>query len=219
MLNYGLMDIYWYGQAFFKIKGKTTTVLIDPFSAEATGLKLPKDLEAQLVLSSHDHPDHNNISIVTGDPLVILGPGEYEKSGVSVVGVSSFHDSEKGAQRGKNTIYHLLIDGISIVHLGDLGHSLEEEQISQLDAVDILMVPVGSVYTIAAAEAAKVVADLEPKIVIPMHYKVEGLKYNLEEVEGFLKAMGAENITPQPKLSIVSSKLPEDTQVIVLSKN
>ena len=212
------MDIYWYGQSFFKIKGKSASILIDPFSADATGLKLPKDLEAQIVLSTHSHPDHNNIAAVTGDPLVITGSGEYERSGVSIVGIPSFHDNQKGAERGKNTIYHIIIDGVNILHLGDLGHPLEEAQTSQIDNVDILMVPVGGVYTINGTEGSKVVADLEAKVVIPMHYQIEGLKYELEGVENFLKAMGVENISPQPKLSITKDKLLEDTQIVVLSK-
>lgn len=213
------MDITWFGQAFFRIKGKSATVAIDPFEPDFIGLKLPKDLEADLVLSTHGHQDHNNTRAVGGSPLVITGPGEYERAGVSVVGAPVYHDSSQGSERGKNTIYHILIDGINIVHLGDLGHLLTDEQISQIAACDILMIPVGSVYTIDAEVAAKVVAQFEPKIVIPMHYKIEGLKVDLEGVEPFLKEMGAENITPLPKLSVTKDKLPEETMVVLLSKS
>lgn len=213
------MDINWYGQACFKIKGKNASVILDPFSPEFTGLKLPKELEANVVLVTHGHEDHNNAGVVEGSPLVVTGPGEYEKAGVSITGVSVFHDEEQGTQRGKNTIYHLLIDGINIVHLGDLGHVLQEEQPSQIDVTDILMIPVGGVYTIDAEAAAKVVAQFEPKVVIPMHYKIPGLKFELEGVEEFLKEMGAENIVPQPKLSITKDKLPEETTVVLLAKS
>lgn len=213
------MDIYWYGQACFKIKGKTITVVIDPFDPDFTGLKLPKDLEAQIGLVTHSHQDHNNIQAVIGNPLVITGPGEYEKSGVTVTGIAAFHDNVKGAERGINTIYNVSMDGINIVHLGDLGHVLTEEQTSQIDNVDILMIPVGERYTLDIEAAGKVVAELEPKIVIPMHYKIPGLKIELLGVEPFLKEMGAENVQPVPKLSITKDKLPDETTVVLLAKS
>lgn len=213
------MDINWFGQSCFKIKGKNSTLIIDPYNPEATGLKLPKDLNANLVLITHQHQDHNFISAVQGSPLVISGPGEYEKLGVSIVGIGTFHDKENGASRGTNTIYQIVVDGVNIVHLGDLGHILTEEQLGEIDPVDILMIPVGGGPTIDAETAAKVVAQLEPKIVIPMHYKIEGLKYELEGKEPFLKEMGAENTEPQPKLSVTRDKLPETTTVVVLSKS
>ncbi len=203
----------------FRLKGKTANIIIDPYNPELVGLKLPKDLEANVVLTTHAHPDHNNIAAVSGNPLVIAGPGEYEISGVSVVGVSSFHDSSEGAQRGQNTIYNILIDGINVVHLGDLGHLLSEEQLSQIDNTDILLVPVGGNYTIDAEIAAKVVAQVEPRIVIPMHYGLPGTKVEILGPEPFLKEMGAENVTPVPKLSITKDKLPEETAVVLLSKS
>lgn len=214
------MEIVWYGQACFKIKGKSATVVIDPFDPEFTGLKLPKDLEAQIVLTTHPHKDHSNIEAVAGNPLVITGPGEYEAAGVSINGVAAFHDGKEGLERGKITIYHLLMDGINIVHLGDLGHVLTEEQTSEIDEADILMIPVGDGgATINSEAAAKVVSQLEPKIIIPMHYAVPGLKFEFEGVEPFLKEMGAENIEPQPKLVITKDKLPDETSTVVLSKS
>lgn len=213
------MDIYWGGQALFKIKGKTVTVVIDPFDPEI-GLKLPKDLSADAVLVTHSHHDHNNAAAVSGNPLVFDGPGEYEVKGAIMTGINSFHDSENGSQRGLNTIYQLIIDDLNIVHLGDLGqHELTETQVAQIDNADILLIPVGGVYTISGKEASQIVSQLEPKIIIPMHYKVAGLKFELEGVENFLKEMGAENVAPQPKLSVTKDKLPEEPQVVVLSKS
>ncbi len=113
-----------------------------------------------------------------------------------------------------------MIDGLNIVHLGDFGQSeISETQLTQIGEVDILLVPVGSVYTIDSKTAAKIVSQLEPKIIIPMHYKIEGLKFELDGVEGFLKEMGAEGVIPVPKLSITKDKLPEEPQVVVLSKS
>lgn len=218
------MDIVWGGQALFKLKGKNATVIIDPFSSEFTGLKLPKDLVANAVLVSHEHEDHNNAGAVInssgGKPMVFKEPGEYEVSSVVITGVDAFHDDSNGSQRGKDTIFHLMFDNLNIVHLGDLGQSkLSEEQLTQIGGVDILLIPVGSVYTIDGKLAAGIVAQLEPKIIIPMHYKIEGLKFDLEGVDKFLKEMGAEGVIPIPKLSISKEKLPEEPQVILLAKS
>ncbi len=218
------MDIYWGGQALIRIKGKHSAVVIDPFDQEYTGLKLPKDLIGDLVLVTHDHQDHNawsGIKSATGQPAMMFDkPGEYEVSGVVVTGVSSFHDNEQGAERGINTIFHIMQDGMNLVHLGDLGQSaLTEEQLAQIGSVDILFIPVGGLYTIDAKVASNIVSQLEPSIIIPIHYKIEGLKFDLAGVEGFLKEMGAENVVVQQKLSINKDKLPEEPEVVVLSKN
>lgn len=213
------MDIVWFGQSMFRIKGKTSSVMIDPFDPEMVGLKLPKDMSSPLVLVTHDHGDHSNVKAVTDNKLVVQGPGEYEFGGITVEGVGTHHDATQGSERGKNTVYNILVDGVHIVHLGDLGHTLTEEQVSAIGATDILMVPVGSAYTIDAKAAAEVVAQLEPRLVIPMHYKIEGLKPDLEPVDNFLKEMGAEAIQPVAKLTITRDKLPDETQVVVLSKS
>lgn len=217
------MDIYWNGQACFKLKGKNGSVIIDPFDPEFTGLKLPKDLTADFVLSSHSHQDHNNTSVVKSssgeNARVFNGPGEYEVKGVVVTGIDSFHDNSNGSERGKNIIFHILIDNLNIVHLGDLGQErLTEEQLGQIGQTDILLVPVGGVYTIDSKIASNIVSQLEPSIIIPMHYNIEGLKFDLEPVDNFLKEMSAESTTPIPKLTITKDKLPEEPQVIVLSK-
>lgn len=217
------MDIYWGGQALFKLKGKNAQVIIDPFDENFTGLKLPKDLTADIVLASHSHEDHSNTKAVTspnGKLMVFDTLGEYEVAGVVVTAISSFHDNSQGSERGKNIIFHLMIDGLNIAHLGDLGQSqLTEEQISQIGEVDILLIPVGGIFTIDSKVAVSIVSQLEPKIIIPMHYKIEGLKFELEEVEKFLKEIGAEGVIPQIKLSITKEKLPEEPQVVVLSKS
>ncbi len=216
---YKIMDINWYGQSMFRFKGKTTTVVIDPYNPQMLGLKPLKEIESSLVLVSHHHPDHDYVQAVVDHPMIIDGPGEYEISGISIIGVQTYHDMNKGAQRGTNTVYNVEIDGINVVHLGDLGHILSEEDISGIGNVDILLIPVGGNYTINAEDAAKIVAQLEPKIVIPMHYKFDDLKLEIDSVEPFLKEMGVEGLTPSPKLTISREKLPGETQVILLSKS
>lgn len=209
------MDIYWYGQALFRLKGKNASVLIDPFDPEFTGLKLPKDLVADVELITHDHKDH---SFVTGNQMKFSDPGEYEVGGVVITGISSFHDNTEGSERGKNIIFHIMIDGLNLVHLGDFGQSkLTEDQVAAIGQTDILLIPVGGTFTIDGKIASEIVSQLEPKIIIPMHYKIDGLKFDLEPVDNFLKEMGAESVVPVPKLSITKDKLPDEPTVVVLN--
>lgn len=212
-----MIDISWLGQACFKIKSKGATLLTDPYNDAFIGLKLGNP-EADIVTVTHDHQDHNYVPGVKGEPFVIKGPGEYEVKGVNVLGVATFHDTKNGSERGLNTVYNIEVEGVKIAHMGDLGQILTNEQVEELGSVDVLLVPVGGVYTIEADEAAKLSALIEPKIVIPMHYKLPGLKPDLDSVEKFLKEMGKERIEPAPKISIRKDKLPEELQIIVLEK-
>lgn len=211
------MDIYWYGQSCFRLKGKTSSVVIDPFLPDFIGLKLPKDLQADVVLQTHNHQDHNNTSAVSGSPMVFSGPGEYEIKGIVLTGVASFHDDQQGTERGLNTIFHINMDGINIVHLGDLGQSkLTEEQLNEIGQTDILLIPVGGVYTIDAQNAANIIAQLEPRVIIPMHYSIEGLRAELQGVDSFVKQMGIEQPEELAKFTATKDKLPDEPQLIVL---
>jgi L-ascorbate metabolism protein UlaG (beta-lactamase superfamily) len=213
------MDITYLGHSSFKLRGKQATVVTDPFGGRV-GLPYPKHTAADIVTVSHDHDDHNAAGIIEGNPFIIRGPGEYEIKGVGVVGLGVYHDDEKGAKRGGNTIYRIELDGVSIVHLGDLGHELSSAETDSLDGVDILLVPVGGVYTIDAAQAAKVVGEIEPAVVIPMHYFRPGLDEKtfggMAPVDTFLKELGKADISPQSKFSVTKEKLPEEMQVVVL---
>ena len=209
------MDITWYGQSCFRIKGKKATVVIDPFDPKATGLRLPK-MSAGILLVTHQHPDHNNIADVKESPFVIQASGEYEVNGVDVVGVPTYHDNEKGAKRGKNVVYNLTLDGISLVHLGDLGHLIDEETKERIGRVDILMVPVGGTYTIDAHQALKVVDMLEPRLIIPMHYKLAHLAYDLAPVDDFTKLAGKACVKVSDKFTIFSDTFPEDQTILLM---
>ncbi|MEK9143366.1 MAG: MBL fold metallo-hydrolase [Patescibacteria group bacterium] len=214
------MDITSLGHSSFKLRGKSATVVTDPFAGMTVGMPFPKHTASDIVTVSHWHDDHNAISVVEGSPFVISGPGEYEIKGVGIVGIGVYHDDVKGQKRGKNTIYRIEIDGISFVHLGDLGHELSASEVDSLDGVDVLFVPTGGVYTIDPAQASKVVHEIEPTIVIPMHYNRPGMNQKifagLVGVDAFLKEMGKTEVAPQPKLSITKDKLPEEMQVVVL---
>ena len=214
------MDITYLGHSSFRLKGKGAVVVTDPYNSEMVGLKFPKHTVADIVTVSHEHQDHSDTAQIEAAPFVIRGPGEYEVKGVEVVGLGVYHDSEKGAKRGKNTVYRIAIDGLSVVHLGDLGHALSSGEIESLDGVDILLIPVGGFYTIDAETAAGIVHEIDPSIVIPMHYNRSGLKQDafgsLTGVGVFLKEMGKEGTATQPKLSITKDKLSEEMQVVVL---
>jgi len=218
-----MAKITWAGQACFQIevsnsKNHEAKIVIDPFD-EKIGLKLP-NFSADIVLVTHMHPDHNNVSAIKGSPFVVESPGEYEVKGVFVQGIDSFHDEKEGKERGKNTIYIIEAEDIRFCHLGDLGQKqLTDEQLEKIDKVDILMIPVGGTYTIDGHEAAKIIGQIEPKIVVPMHYGQPKLKIELDGVDKFLKAMGKNSVQPQDKLTIKSSALPKEgaMEIVVLT--
>ena len=217
------MQIIWRGQSCFEMlssqgKNNHVNIVVDPFD-EATGLRVPK-LEADILLVTHNHHDHNNVKAVAGNPFLIQGPGEYEVKGVYVQGIDSFHDASQGKERGQNTIYTIEVEDLRICHLGDLGQKeLTPEQVEKIGEVDILMVPVGGVYTISAKEAVKIMSQIEPNIVIPMHYQIPKLKIKLEGLDKFLKTMGIRKIEPLPKLSIKKKDISlEEAKIIVLKQ-
>lgn len=214
------MEVSYLGHSSFKIRGKNATLVTDPYSSEMLGLKFPK-VEADMVTISHAHEDHNKKEEVEGSPFVIFAPGEYEVKGVSVFGIASFHDSSAGAERGPNTIYLIEMDGLRICHLGDLGHKLSDSQLEELDGVDILLLPVGGTYTLGPKEASEVISQLEPKIVIPMHYRPpkadQAVLEKLAELSEFTKQMG-EKVQVLPKLQVIQDQLPEEMQIIVLER-
>lgn len=209
------VEITWLGHSCFRIKGSQAVIITDPYPPDL-GYSLGKPA-ARIVTVSHQHPSHNYLQDIGGDYRVVKGPGEYEISGVLIIGIAAFHDDEGGSKWGKNTVYLMEVDGVSVCHLGDLGHLLTDEQVEDIGNVDVLMVPVGGVHTMGAAMAAEVVRQLEPQAVIPMHYQTPALKRELEPVDKFLKEMGMENIEPRPKLSITRSSLPASTQVFLLN--
>jgi L-ascorbate metabolism protein UlaG (beta-lactamase superfamily) len=209
------MEITWYGHACFRLRERGgPTIVTDPYDA-SIGYSLPR-LRADIVTVSHDHGDHNYVQGVRGGPKVLTTPGEYEVRGVFITGILTFHDRQQGAERGRNVVFTFDFDGLNVCHLGDLGHMLDQSQAEALGDVDVLLIPVGGVYTIAAAAAAEVVSLLEPRIVIPMHYKTKLLNIRLSTVRAFLKEMGAEEAAPKESLSVTKSTLPEETEVAVL---
>jgi L-ascorbate metabolism protein UlaG (beta-lactamase superfamily) len=214
------MIITYIGHSCFKIQDKAgtdgVTVVTDPFDKKV-GLKVP-NFEADIVTVSHGHYDHSNVGALRGNPFVVDKAGEYDIKGVSITGIEAYHDTKEGSERGKNIIYRIDIDDMSIAHLGDLGHELDTKQLERLEGTDVLLIPVGGKYTIDYKKAVEVVKQIEPRIVIPMHYKLKGSTItDIDEVDKFIKEIGL-NPTYEEKLKISNKDLPvEDTELVILS--
>ena len=215
------MEITYLGHSCFKLKNKQGTVVMDPFG-EDVGLPLPKQV-ADVVTISHDHNDHNAAHRVKapdgGEPMIIRVAGDYETKGISVFGVEGWHDDQEGAVRGPVTIFTVLMDGVSVCHLGDLGCQLTDEQVGQIGEVDVLLCPVGGHFTLDAKGAVAVMNRLEPKIFIPMHYRTplhnSAAFAQIQPIESFFNEYG---IAPAPikKLEVQKTRLPEETEIVVL---
>ncbi len=194
------MKITWLGHSTFKI-GSEKTIIIDPHAPQFGAM--PADLIADIVTVSHAHHDHNYIAGVGGNLQIIDSTGEHVISGdaslhgetspeIEITGVATFHDNEQGQKRGGNIVFIYEIEGLRISHLGDLGHLLNEDQLSQIGPVDILMIPVGGFFTIDSTQAVEVVKQIQPKIVLPMHYKTQNMPANLPiaPVDDFIQKLG-----------------------------
>jgi L-ascorbate metabolism protein UlaG (beta-lactamase superfamily) len=208
------MEIKYLGHSCFRIKGKNTTVITDPYAPDL-GYIMGKQA-ANIVSISHQHAGHNFTEGIGGEPRIVTRPGEYEIGDAILIGLPTFHDSEKGIIRGKNVIFVIAMDDLVVCHLGDLGHALKEDEIEEIGNVDILLVPVGDMSALNASNAARLVRQIEPGIVIPMHYKLPQSNRELEPVERFFAEMGASEVVPQPKLNVTKANLPLPTQVVVL---
>ncbi|MCA9307940.1 MAG: MBL fold metallo-hydrolase [Patescibacteria group bacterium] len=215
------MELTYLAHSCFKLSTKNLNIIIDPYEPTETGYKLPKQ-GADVVLVTHEHFDHNYIEGVSDYRLLINSPGEYEVGGVFVQGFASFHDDVQGELRGKNTMYLIDIEGVNVLHLGDLGHLLDKETVEKLPDIDVLLVPVGGTYTIDAKLASKVVADLAPTVVVPMHYQTQSptkLSSELAPLSKFLEEMGAEQEYEQLDVLKMAkaNEVSEDTKVVVLT--
>ena len=214
------MKIKWYGHAAFLVTSdQGTHIMMDPYEPGAFGGQLTygniKD-QADIVLTSHDHADHNYTKELPGTPQVMKGSLSKTIKGISIKGISTYHDSSKGSERGNNTIFTINIDKIQLCHLGDLGHPLSDKELAEIGPVDILLIPVGGFFTIDSNEATRIAGQIKPKILIPMHYKTEKCGFPIAAVEDFLK--GKTNIK-RPKASEATfdkASLPQQMEIVVL---
>ena len=214
------MVISYYGISCFKIQSGDTVLAIDPFD-KSSGL-VPPRFQTDIVLCSHNHPNHNNVGSLApkqdAEVFAITTPGEYEIHGIQIRGIPSWHDAKSGAQKGKNIIYVLEWENMRIVHMGDYGEDkLRDELHETIGAPDVLILPIGGGDTIDAETAAKLITHIEPRIIIPMHYKIHGMKTKWDGVETFLKEMG-EKASPEERLTIKKRDVPAENQRIVVLK-
>lgn len=213
-----MAEITWLGRSCFRIRSREaareTIILTDPYDKQL-GFDYGKP-KADIVTISRPGTEYGYLEPVKGEPKVLTGPGEYEISDIFITGIGMFADDKHGNLRGKNTAYSFEVEGMVICHLGALGHLPTAEQREQMSNIDILLVPVGGQTTINAAQASDVISTIEPHIVIPMHYKVDQLDEGLEGLDKFAKEMGLSDTSPQEKLTLRRSDLPEGTKVVIL---
>lgn len=216
-------DIQYLGHSCFRLRGRDGVVITDPYD-RSVGLDIGRP-SANVVTVSHDHQDHTNVDAVKPTrekTFTINGPGEYEVGGILISGVRTYHDKKHGAELGRNTVYVIHIDDVVFCHLGDLGHELTTHQIDEIGSVDVLFVPVGGGETINSAEAASVISQIEPRIVVPMHYAQSdqaSFTNELAPLEKFTHELGLKEYVAEEKLSISSTSLPaegEETRVIIM---
>ena len=216
-------DIQYLGHACFRLRGRDGIVLCDPFD-RSVGLDMGRP-SAHIVTISHKHPDHANVAAVK--PMrervfTIDGPGEYEVGGILITGVRTFHDKHKGAELGGNTVYVIHMDDVIFCHLGDLGHELSTQQLDEIGTVDVLFIPVGGGETIGPSEAVSVISQIEPRVVVPMHYAMPGQRtfdMDLAPLEKFTHEVGLKEISAEEKLNITAAGLPaegEETRFVIM---
>jgi L-ascorbate metabolism protein UlaG (beta-lactamase superfamily) len=212
------MEITWYGLSCFRLTERSlATVVTDPYDSQATGFE-PLKLKADIVTVSHDAPGHSYSSGVKGYSHLISGPGEFEIGGVFVTGIQTNGYGKRDSDEPRNTLYVVDYEGVTVAHLGDLRRVPSQTEVEALGTVHVALVPVGGGGGLNAAKAAEVVSLLEPGFVIPMHYSIPGCTIKLSPLSKFLKEMGLGTVDPQPSLKVTKSMIPEETRVVVLSR-
>jgi len=211
------VKVKWLGHASFLITSEAgVKIITDPYHTGA-GINYGEIREAaDIVVMTHDHPDHSNLAAVKGKPQVVKGIGAQEVKGISFKGIAAHHDDARGSQRGPNTIFCFTVDGVRLCHLGDLGHQLSEEQADDIGELDVLMIPVGGFYTIDPAEANQVSDRLKPRAVIPMHYSTDKCVYPISGVEQFLAGKANVKRMDASEVEFKPSQLPAATEIVVL---
>lgn len=206
------MEITLLGHNCFRLRGRDVTLLTDPFAPPEGSLRVV----AEIVTVSHEDAGHNGVTAVEGTPRRVSGPGEYEIKGVLIAGVGTYHDEQSGKLRGRNTVYLIELDDLRVCHLGDLGHVLSTAQVEEIGTVDVLFVPAGGPGVISVPQAAEVISQLEPSIVVPMGWTEPGSSQPTGALERFCHEMGIKDAEPQPRLNVSKGSLPSETQIVVL---
>ena len=208
------MKITWLGHAAFLLETAELKILTDPYD-DSVGYK-PIPFAVDVVTVSHEHGDHNNVHSLIGNPEVVRGSGSFDVRGVAIRGIAAYHDSEKGAKRGENTIYVIESEQLAVCHAGDLGHTLSRDQVEAIGKIDVLLLPVGGNYTTDAAQAEQVMEALNPKLVIPMHFKTLSLEFPIEGVESFVSGRPNAWYSRLSGIEVSRKSLPKEREIVVL---
>jgi len=211
------MKIKYLGHSAFVItSNKGVKIITDPYETGPDLTYGEINEAADIVTVSHGHHDHNNVAAVKGNPVVVSRAGRSEAKGIEVRGVASAHDEVGGRLRGGNIIFCFEVDGVRVCHLGDLGHRLDDKQMKEMGRVDILLVPVGGNYTVDAKVATEVCNQLQPMVIIPMHYKTEKGIPGISGVDRFLSGKANVSRPDSSQAEFKPGELPATSQIIVL---
>ncbi len=214
------MKVKWYGHAAFLITSdQGIKIITDPYEPGAFGGQLSygkiRD-QVDIVLTSHDHADHNYTKDLPGTPQIVKGSGPQTSKGIAMKGIPTYHDPSKGSERGTNTIFTFKVDHVQLCHLGDLGHLLSDKELAEIGPVDILLIPVGGFFTIDPKEATRVAEQIKPKILIPMHFKTEKCGFPIAPVEDFLKGKKIVRRAKASEATFEKATLPQQMEIVVL---
>lgn len=211
-----MAEIKWFGHACVHIRAREATIMMDPVP-RSLGYRFSKQ-RADIVTLSHEHPGHTATEVISTPFKLIDGPGEYEINEVFITGIRTYHDDQRGAERGRNTVYVVELEGMTICHLGDLGHELTDEQAEALESVDVLLVPVGGGTVLNADLASRVVGQIEPRYVIPIQYKTPYGDQDRDDVTKFLREMAAGDVETVERLNLRKTDVGDTatTEVVVL---
>jgi len=213
------MKVKWLGHAAFLITSdEGTKIITDPYQPGMFGLDYGKIEEAaDIVVVSHDHPDHNYVQGVPGNPQVVKGSGSHKAKGIEFKGIPSYHDDSSGSERGPNDIFCFTVNGVRVCHMGDLGHTLSDRQVADIGEVDVLLIPVAGTYTVDAAAANKVVGQVKPRVVIPMHFKTDKCPtFPVTDAEPFLAGKTNVKRMETAEVEFKKEQLPAATEIVVL---
>ncbi len=209
------MDVNFFGHSCFRLRSEQAVLVTDPYDPDTLGLGLG-DVVANTVTVSQEHGHHGAVSRVSGEFKVFRGPGEYEYMGALVKGVMTSRGPEDPPEK-RNTAYHIEVEGVRLVHLGDVSAPLTAKQVDELTPADVVFVPAGGVCTVGVGQALEMVRALGVRIVVPMHYSLPGVMVELGGLDVFLREMGAGEVEPQARLSVTPSNLPPELRVVVLN--
>ncbi|MBN2720090.1 MAG: MBL fold metallo-hydrolase [Proteobacteria bacterium] len=212
------MKIKYIGHAcFLVLTADGMRILTDPYEPDCYDGALkyrPIREEADVVLVSHSHPDHSGAAYVPGKPVVIDRPGPSSVGSVEISGIQVWHDASGGAERGENIIFRIAADDLVVCHLGDVGHGLDSGTARKLRPVDVLLIPVGGYFTADQKAVDDIISDLDPALVIPMHYKTSGCDFPIAPVEDFLKGRGDVSRPGSSEISLKAGDVPGGTLVL-----